>query len=368
MTTCNNKWKLSQGPFSNNEPFVKYNSDGNIPPDRNTSLIPESIAGGDSTSANVGADVSFFKNGWSMYWNKSDEEVVFSVRFFTEDTFVERFVITFTLVDDKEVPVIAKVKGNNTDHGIVPDVNDIEDNKVSVYLGVDIPEGSEISGRVYIFFTCGKENGNIVFGKSVILGISGFSMNVDYATPPSAFKTPCGNIGGPLTISVSQDAFGNELGEIAAAITSGTNYNWQTYPQEDVGANTSIGLPLVAVGDYLNLFSFKPDLRSVLLGNSRAKTLYGQVKTINNTQLTDGEFFNRILIYSAARFILSGLLYGEFKAEWLLREHYYKFVVDLSMDENLSVYGKFFTSKVCQYSDYHEYFKGGQVCFPCQGS
>jgi hypothetical protein len=365
-------------PVINTETYVQiatveYTPDA-LPPDTDIALINEEISARDAGAdaalvpevALLASKVKAFENGWSIYWTKSETEVTFSVRYFTEGTPAERFLVTFTPANENEVPVLAKIRGSDQD--IVPHVIDAEDNMVRVQLRVDLSEGAGISGRVVIVFKCGKVNGNIVFGDTVIVRRTGFVMNAEYATSPGVFNTPCSNLGGPLTISVSQDAFGNELGEIAAVITSGTNYDWQTYPQEDVGANTSIGLPLVAVGDYLNLFSFRPDLRSVLQGNSRAKTLYGQVKSINNTQLTDGEFFNRILIYSAARFILSGLLYGEFKAEWLLREFYYKFVVDLSMDENLSIYAQFFTSKACQYSDYHEYFKGGQVCFPCQGS
>ena len=218
-----------------------------------------------------------------------------------------------------------------------------------------------VRGDVTIEFTClATCDGNPILSSAKL---DLFRVDVQFDTESELRDTVCNDFGGPLKIRVTSDELGNKLGEITSRILSTTNYSNQSYPKADIGDNTSVGVQEIQPGSYLNFFSFRPKLKRVLLG--KGNTLYAQTSNIKDIQLTDGEFFSRILKYSAARFILSGLLNGVFEDESLLRDNYSCFIAKLATSDEFSIYLPFFTSKECGYKDYFKYFKEGSVCIPC---
>ena len=264
-------------------------------------------------------------------------------------------------------------------NGYTPEVTALPPPGNKIVAAVNQPIASnqglpEVAGNFVLNFTASTNDQGVV--DFTTIEITKFTLYIRYDNtegstillPPSPAPPQA-----QIKFVVHSNFYGNDLGEMGFMVSSNLNYNWQTYPKANVGDASGIGLPPPEASlTYFNIFSFTPDLQSVVLGGGcvppSKSTLYAQTKLINDTGLDNGTFFARILIYSTARFALSGLLFGCFDVDQLTQAWFNRFIATLAKNTDLNGYLSLFTDPQYGFVGYEKYFKCGTVMFPCEAS
>jgi len=167
-------------------------------------------------------------------------------------------------------------------------------------------------------------------------------------------------------IDVQTDGFGLNLGEFTAIVNATKTYPGG-YPKELIGKCYNIVIsPINADGLIQTLYSKTPNLSKVLKGNGN--TLLAQTDSINenyDTGLSDCDFYDSILIYSALKYMFAGLSSGKFSVDWLYSKNNKKFIESMK-NSDFSEFLILFTDPIFGFVGYKNYFKcGKENCSKC---
>ena len=214
--------------------------------------------------------------------------------------------------------------------------------------------------------------------KSQIRG--GFEFNVvedettdgNDVTPPEPNPCDLSEIPRIIITSIKSDTRGENIGEYQFSVIDTVTYDGY-YCDSTVVCERPFG------GDcnnnnkrtkiYRTEFTMYPQIQKVLKGNvcgsnnscSVTKgTLNQKVQFLIDKfdiQQDSDDFLHQLAFYAAARYILSGLLYGKFSVKFLLQKYYRQFLIDLD-NSRFYKFVQFFTEPVppFDFSDFFKYF------------
>jgi len=160
-----------------------------------------------------------------------------------------------------------------------------------------------------------------------------------------------------INITAQTDYFGLNLGEIYGSVASTKEYSG-CYPTKLLGVCDSLLVNLhTEDGLIVTPFSGKPDLQKVL--KEKGSTLLSQTKRINKkygSKLDDCLFYDQIMIYSALKYVFSGLITGNFSDEWLYGKNNDKFYKTMKKSD-FADYLRLFTDQQYGLIGFDKYFK-----------
>ena len=252
-----------------------------------------------------------------------------------------QFDFTVTIDTSKQnQQVEVTYTGDLGQHPIIDLVYLPDGNRYTFGVTIGIGTGQNLDMQIsQLNFTVTGGNGTGPVISSFVFYVSAIWGNSPDEAPATLLSTNTGDV---VQIGVTSDSWGCQLGSMTCNVVSAANCNYSknaypgTYAYESIYAT----LPPVPEGKELYIFWFRPDLQSVVLGCG--STLYAQCHEINDQDIPVSTFFENILKYSTARFMLSGLLFGEFKVEWLLQKYTNEFLSSLATNPNLNFYLQYF--------------------------
>ena len=158
-----------------------------------------------------------------------------------------------------------------------------------------------------------------------------------------------------VQILVQSDVLGLNLGEIFTIVTAKKTYP-NGYPTRDIGKCDDQERPTHLPGGLIQTYySAKPDLKRVIKGSGN--TLYAQVIKLNDTKLSDCDFYGQVIAYAAIKYVLAGLSNGgKFSASWLYAKNNAKFMRNLR-NSDFADYAVVFTDPQYGLVGYDKYFR-----------
>ncbi len=161
-----------------------------------------------------------------------------------------------------------------------------------------------------------------------------------------------------VTMLFQTDQLGLNLGEFLCIIWAEDEYP-NGYPKNLIGKMDGLSLPAEVNGMVQTFYSAKPKLSKVLLG--RGNTLFAQTNSINkkfDTGLSNGDFFVKVLEYSALKYFFAGLILGnaKFKTKWLYQKYNNEFLKCLALSE-FKKYLPLFVDPQFGFVGFDKYFK-----------
>ena len=240
--------------------------------------------------------------------------------------------------------------------------------QVLLAKGAPLNPASYVEGDTYIIYTnvCCFESTNGAYATFDRPLEGSVSTNLTNITPGATTCIGCqciepdaaGNFQVPqIQITAQTNVEGSDVGDAVFIICDEFDYNKHRKIPHNT-CNTRYIRPNQVKQTKFNKCC--PYMVSVLRG--RGKTLYDRVLSIYNKLgearigVSFAVFYQNIVLYGMAKYILSKLLYGDFNIDYLLGKYNEQFLCDLK-NSRFCAFTEFFESRTSPVRGYNKYFK-----------
>lgn len=178
---------------------------------------------------------------------------------------------------------------------------------------------------------------------------------------PCLIQGNCGNVRVPIVSILGQTTVdGSDIGDVIFTICDEFTY----YKEEKICHDNRCAVIFVKPNEIKQTLFRKccPSMVSVLKGkgmtlNEKARSIYALMSESIGTSFE--VFYNNILLYGMAKYILSRILYGRFNIDFLLGKYNERFLRDLGMSRFCS-FVQFFSDCESEVYGFNKYFKSGK--------